>query len=306
MGQASILRPPRVYEDPELYNFIHKYVVLNLPAERRFYVSKDGGNDNQDGKSWDTPFLTVQKAIDKLVGGKGEWIFVGPGEYDEAVTIKDKSMISIYGVGPEGSVFIKPSAANSTALTINGSKTALADTLTDIALINLGCEGKGTGGGLYVQNNVLRVRIQRGKYEGGAFGVKLEGPASGGGFNGGVGDIRIEEAELAWTEDALYLKGTGDFSISQVRLLNCLLHGFSSRGVRSDGQKLLDLWILGNYFDRQEDDSEPTNEYILADVASSTGLVANNHFPAAAASAKISLATGVRKAGNAYTDGWAA
>lgn len=242
---------------------------------------------------------TIQEAVNLMV--ERDILFIGPGEYDEAVVIPiglDK--ITIMGAGNVGEIFIAPSAADSIAMLIEGSA---ANRTSDITLVNVGLEGDGTGGGLHVKGNIRRVRVQSCKCEGGAFAIKLESTIAA----GFVADTIIENCELTFTETALHMlaSGGGD-PVTQTRLLDCLLDNFSSRGVHVDASPVADLWIHGNRFCRQEDDSEPTNEYILADVANSTGNIAGNSFPANAASAKIVLAAGVRRCGNSYTDGWAA
>ena len=107
------------------------------------------------GKSWKTAYTTIQAAVNAAVAG--DLLSIAPGEYDEVVTLAAADVkIGMEAVGGPGSVYIKPSAADSIALTNNGS---------DNYFINIGMEGNGTGGGFL--NSGLRCRTFGGKYEGG-------------------------------------------------------------------------------------------------------------------------------------------
>lgn len=240
---------------------------------------------------------TIQLALDTMVAR--DILFLGPGGYDEAVVVPiGLENIAIVGSGNRGSVFINPAAANAVAMTIEGDTTRTQD----ITLVNVGLEGNGTGGGLHILGNIRRIRARECKIEGGTFAMKLESNA-----DGSLADLIFDDCEFCWTATAIHMLASGGGNpVTQTRILNSLLHNYTSRGIHVDTSPVADLWVHDNKFLRQEDDSEPTNEYILAAVATSTGNIAHNSFPAAAASAKISLATGVRRSGNSYTDGWAA
>ena len=71
-------------------------IIVNSIVPETFYVSTNGSDAN-DGKSWDTPFATLQKAIaeaEKLGGGD---IWVKSGEYDFGVEIELVEGVYIYG-----------------------------------------------------------------------------------------------------------------------------------------------------------------------------------------------------------------
>ena len=91
--------------------------------------------------------------------------------------------------------------------------------------------------------------------------------------------------------------------MTQTLLKKCNLHNYSDKCVFVDTVHSADLWLIENHFLRQEDGTEPTNEYVKADVASTTGVLQDNTFPAAEATAKIALAAGVIRSGNKFTDG---
>jgi hypothetical protein len=221
-------------------------------------------------------------------------IYIAPGAYDEAVVVPvTKPNISLIGVGGRGSVFLNPAAVNAVALTVKAS---------DVSLVNVGGEGNGSGGGLLVSDtsDLRRFRAYGCKFEGGAFAAKVR---SDGAANS-IGDVLLEGCELCWTETALLLQSiNGSDPVTQLRIINNLLHNFSSRGVHVDTVQVADLWMEHNTFARQEDGSEPTNEYVLANVGGTTGRLAGNHFPAAKATGKIVVDALVVKSGNFYTDG---
>lgn len=276
-----------------LYDGLQEFrggVVLAVPGTTH-YVKPDG-LDTNSGSSWGSAFKTVQKAIDAAVAG--DRILVAPGFYDQALVV-NKAKLVIEGVGGIGSVGMAPSAANGIGILIDG--------VSDVTLRNFGGEGKGTGGGLHVKGSAKtrRFRAVDGKYEGGAFAARIE---STGADPLTVGDTRLEYCELTWATTALHLKvsGAGD-PVTETLVRGCYLHDFSGRGVHVDTVHAPNLWLLDNWFQRQQNGDEPANEYVLAAVASTTGVLQGNRFPAAKATGKISVAAGVIKSGNWYSDG---
>lgn len=238
---------------------------------------------------------TIDKALDVM--RDRDVLFLGPGSHDEAVTVPvGLDNITIIGAGNKGDVSIAPSAANGIAMVIEGTTTRTQG----ITLINVGMEGKGTGGGLHVKGNIRRIRVQGCKCEGGAFGIKLESNASG-----AIGDTIIEDCELAWATTALHLlaSGGGD-PVTQTYLRNCLLHGFTADGVLTSGTFAADLWIVKNIFARQENGTEPT-QYLDIDDAGTTGFVAENSFATPTnATGKLAIASGVIWGPNGTEAGW--
>lgn len=78
-----------------LGNAIMKAGGVDQMDDSVYYVKKTG-NDNNDGLSWDTAFLTIQAACNKaryLPGtttidssnDRDKWIFVAPGQYNEQI-----------------------------------------------------------------------------------------------------------------------------------------------------------------------------------------------------------------------------
>lgn len=265
-----------------------------------FFFVKPSGNNNNDGKSWALAKATIQAAINAAV--ERDVIYVAPGDYVEALTMASKQGIILEAAGPPGSVSVAPTAANATALLITGTAGG-AGRARDILLRGIGLAGVGTGGGLHAKGNIRRVA---------AWGCKIEGAAAGLGFDvrlesdaaGSVGDCKLLGCELTWGDTALHFKvsGAGD-PVTETLVQDCHLHDFATRGVHVETTHTQNLWLHRNHFSRNQNGDEPANEYVLAAVASTTGQMQGNRFPAAKATAKISVAAGVIKSGNWYSDG---
>lgn len=227
---------------------------------------------------------TIQDMLDAMLDG--DIGFIGPGSYNEAVVWPiGLDRITLIGGGNRGDVAIAPSAANGIALVIEGTATRTQGN----TLVNIGLEGKGTGGGLHVKGNIRRLRFYNSKFEGGAFAAKLESNATG-----AIGDTIIEDCELAWCTTALHLlaSGGGD-PVTQTYLRNSLLHNFTADGVLTSGTFAADLWIVKNIFARVEAGTEPT-QYLDIDDAGTTGFVAENSFATPTnTTGKLAIAAGV-------------
>lgn len=231
----------------------------------------------------DAPVKTIQAAHDKAQAGDA--IVLSPADYDEAVTIT-KSNLTFVGMGGRGAVAVAPSAANGIAWTIEG--TAAART-SNVTLINVGGEGKGTGGGIHVKGNIRRMRFIGCKFEGGAFAVKLESTAAG-----SVGDTRIEDCEFAWATRGLDLvvSGAGD-AVTQTYVYRSLFHNLDTDHVRAATVETHNIWLVDNVFSRDQAGADPT-QYLELDVAGTDGYVAGNYFQTTVFStALFALATNV-------------
>lgn len=237
--------------------------------------------------SGDFRYSTVQAAVDGA--DAGDTIFIAPGSYDEAVTVS-KGLILV-GVGRRGVIAIAPSATNATALTVTGD---------NVTIMNLGCEGDGTGSGLHLQGDVDRFRAYGSKIEGGASAVKLESTAAG-----AVSDTRFVDCEFCWSGKGIHfvVSGGGD-PVTQTRVDGCLFHNLTTAGIHVDTTHTADLWVTNSVFANQEDGTAPT-DYILASVASTTGFVSGNHFATATnAAGVLTIATGVIWGPNGTEAGW--
>lgn len=74
-----------------------------------FVVSQAGkhnqavdGSDNNDGRDPSLPLLTVQKAIDNAVSGRGDIIMVSPGSYPENLSVSQKHYLTLMAWVPGG------------------------------------------------------------------------------------------------------------------------------------------------------------------------------------------------------------
>ena len=255
----------------------------------QWFVSSEHTGAFGRGDSFDHPLATIQAAVDAAAAG--DMIFIAPGDYDEAVTITDADIIVYIGCGGRGNVAVVPSATDGVAITISGTA---ANRAQDITLINVGGEGNGTGGGLYVYGNIRRIRAIGCKFEGGAFATKLESTAAG-----SVGDTQFRDCEFAWTTTALHLtvSGAGD-PVTNVYVKGCLFHNFTADGVLTSATFADGLWIDDNVFANQEGGTEPT-QFLDIDDAGTTGFVCNNVFATTVFStAKFAIAAGVIFANN--------
>lgn len=231
---------------------------------------------------------TIQDAVD--AADSGDVILIAPGSYDEAVTVTT-SGLTFLGVGNKGSIGIAPSATNAIAMTVDGTT---GTRVSGITLVNVGLEGNGTGGGLYVKGDIRRFRAFNCKIEGGAFAVTLESTAEG-----DVADTILAGNEFCWTTTAvsIVVSGGGD-PVTQTQIYGNMFHNYTTDGIVNSGAHSADLWIENNTFANQEDGTEPT-QYLDIAVANTTGLVTNNRFATTILDAtKLAIAAGVMWVGN--------
>lgn len=267
--------------------------VFIVAPTSKAYFGDLGNTFPADTDGAERLFSTVQGAVNAVSSGRGDAVIVCPGSYDEAVTVT-KSSFSIVGLGGRGNAGIAPSATNGVALTIDGT----AARTSDVTLVNVGCEGNGTGGGLYVFGNIRRIRVEGCKLEGGAFGAKFESTAAG-----SVADTRITDSELAWTTTGIHITVTGGGDpVTQTYIAGNHFHDTADQAILSDLVHTAALWIYDNKFSGNEDGTEPANDYVEASVADSTGEVAGNYVNAANAASAWNLATGIKAIGNHYIE----
>ena len=249
-----------------------------------------------DGKSWNSAFRTIQAAHDAALAG--DRVLIAPGDYDETVTIT-KDNLTFKGMGARGAVAVAPSAANGIAWVIDG--TTATGRVEEVQLINVGGEGGGTGGGLHVKGNVRRFRATGCKFEGGAFGAKIE---STGADPLTVGDTIIRDCEFAWTDRGIdiVVSGAGD-PVTQLRVEYCWFHNCAADGIRAITVHTTNLQVIGCQFDDDEAGTAPTGLYIDAQVASTTGIIAGCYFPVAVTGSKVLVAATTIVLGCYFTGG---
>lgn len=240
---------------------------------------------------------TIQAAVDAAAAG--DIIYIEPGEYDEQVTIaRAKSKLTLVGVGGRGSVFIAPSASNPTAMTIEAD---------DVTLINVGCEGSGTGKGLL--NRGRRTRLYGCKIEGGAMALQLTlgtDAQIGAGTHGKGDDVWVVECEFAHSDEGVRLTATDYGAVTQVRIVRCLFHDLAKAFEESGGSASIryrSLQIYDCVFDDLEDGSAPTAFILLNDDNANTGIVTRCSFPSAINSGKNLVSTALHWVSNYHTGG---
>lgn len=125
---------------------------------QKFYVSGTSGSDTAyDGLSWDTPFKTIQKAVDSCGNGRGDVIFVAPmpsAKYAENVVILDHQSIKIIAPwGPWTTRLRVSDATTKKAITpVGGTATAGCGFVVlsrDVEITGFGIDGGGGYCGIY-------------------------------------------------------------------------------------------------------------------------------------------------------------
>jgi hypothetical protein len=246
---------------------------------KRLYVSTTGTDRPSSGRGQRSPFQTITYALSRVLAG--DVIAIMPGSYDEQVTIAAaKSGISLIGLGNRGSVCIAPSGTNKTALTVSAD---------DVTLINIGCEGDGTGGGLVVSDDVARFRAYGCKLEGGALATKLIG----------VGDLLMDDCEYCWTASGLLFAVGAEGFCTQVKISRPRFHNCETvcAGLATNGG-VVNLDLSEGVFDNAEDGTPPT-DYIKIDRVGDTGIISGCRFATATnAAAVLTIAAGIMWVGN--------
>lgn len=233
---------------------------------------------------------SIQTAINAMAAG--DTLYIEPGDYDEAISIVTDNL-TLIGIGSRGAVAIAPSAANGIAVLIDG--TGAGGRVEEVTLINIGGEGKGTGGGLHVKGNIRRLRFAGCKFEGGTFGAKFESTA-----NGSVGDVIADDCEFAWTTSGVHITASGGGDpVTNLWLRHCTWHDCSAEWILSDVAHTTGLQVLAGVFAKEEDASAPVAGQIDVAVASSEGIFADCIFDLATmAIATLIIAAGIRWVGN--------
>lgn len=242
--------------------------------------------------------VSVQSVVDSAQ--PGDVVYVQPGEYDEAVTVpRAKSNLTIVGLGGRGAAFVAPSTANADALTI------LAD---DVTVVNLGCDGDGTGSG--VVNYGRRTRMHGCKVEGGANGLKATlGTVAqiAAGTHGKGDDCWYVDCEFAWNTNGVLIAASDYGAVTQLRFRECVFHDNSAADFEESGAsadiRFRDLDVHGCAFRRQEDGTEPAKHLSLDDDNGNTGVVSGCYFPTALDGGRNLVSTGLVWAGNLHTGG---
>lgn len=267
-----------------------------------------GASDGNSGTSLASPLLTVQRAVN--LASPGDVILVGPGEYDEAVTISRTggitgalSNLTIYGYGNRGAAFIAPSTTNAVGVTNHAD---------DVTIINVGLDGDGTGAGLINTGSRLRV-----------YGCKLEGDdiacqmtlgtvaQEAAGTRGVGADCLFDQnCEFAWATQGLLITCTDYGAVTELQIANSNFHDHSAasidESVGSGGSAAVlfqGLRINNCVFNDIQDGTAPTAFILLNDNNANAGIVTQCSFPTSLTSGDNLVSTALHWVSNYHTGG---
>lgn len=251
-------------------------------ASRDVWIRADG-NDSRAGRSAANAVLTMAAAAALVVAYRGDRIHVVGTLDEEAVIPYGTNGVTIIGDGPRGAATIAPAGTNKTALTNHG---------IDVALINLGLEGDGTGGGLV--NTGRRLSGAQCKIEGGALALHLKDGANG---QSDGADVTFEDCEIAWATRGVKLSRGFHGAVTQAKFKRCLFHNLSASHMEDgDGDVeglFRDLLVADSVFCNMEGGAEPTKFLLLNGSNANNGLVTRCTFPVALTSTKNLVSTAV-------------
>ena len=280
-------------------------VYNNSPNVPNFFFVDQGNanaSDTNDGRDPERPLTTIQKGVDKSTAGRGDIVFVMPGEYPETVTV-NKAQLSIIGLGGRGACSIAPTVAGAEGMQV---------TANDVTLVNIGVAGDDTADyALNVHGNGTGKNGKRFR----AYACKFEKPTGGTGVDCAVyldGDADYNTAdnwfidcEFAWSksgvlfDDSLYGFPTQQFFV------DCWFHNNSTvhMGLATVGG-VVNLVVKDCVFDDDEAGTAPT-DYIKVDRAGDTGIITGCRFSIATnASADLKIAAGIMWVANGTEAGW--
>lgn len=170
---------------------------LPLSGGETFFV--DPNQEEGDGSSPDSPFQSLQDAVDAAEGGRGDTIYVAPGTYDENIVITGKDYLSLVGmIGGYGRPDIAPAAG--IAVHVDNSQGVVLKNLRMVSADDHVCHIEGNG--FRIENCVI------------------DGDGNGA------------------TDAGLLLQGDGDddsYTASEGLVLNCLFRNLGGFGILFKG-----------------------------------------------------------------------
>ena len=104
-----------VYTKTEVYNKTEIDAALALQPADKLYVDNVRGSNNNDGRTVNTAFKTIQKAIDMVPVSYPTTIMLVPGEYQESIIIDNNKVIYFQGTS---NTEIKFKPANGSPITV--------------------------------------------------------------------------------------------------------------------------------------------------------------------------------------------
>jgi len=135
-----------------------------------WFVDTGTGSDDNDGKSPDLPFATIQAAINKTGDGKGDRIYVRNGAYAETLTVSTSH---------DDIMIIGESRANVVITGADDATDTMTVTADDCTFANLSFAGYDTGSDI----SLIKVtgdnnRIENCDFAGGEYHIEATGTAN--------------------------------------------------------------------------------------------------------------------------------
>ena len=229
-----------------------------------------------------------------MTSGRGDRLFVRPGDYTETEINVNIADAQIIGLGANGAVGITPGAGIP----------AMKVTANDVVLRNIRIEG--------VSDSDYGLSI--GDFSNGVLGVRVVGCLLRNGSHAtnpavviqGAGDLYIVGCDIAWAGIGIQFKGGSAGFPTQIFTLGNYFHNLSVQHLAqatiagpSDNGKVVSLNHISNKHDVLEDGSEPTGVWIELDHTGTSGLIEDNSFATATNdNAKFVIATHVHWVAN--------
>lgn len=267
-----------------------------------FYVDGSGialpggtlPNDLNQGTSQTSAFKTIGRALDAVVGGRGDLIVIAPASYDEAVVIdRSKGGVTLLGNGTQGSIGIAPSTAAAKALVNNADSVTLINIdMAGNTTATYGCFSTGS------QFRAINCKFEGTDTSGAACGV---GPGSvaqvAAGTAGNCGDVKFINCEFAWTYNGLAFVASDYGAATQVEVISPWYHNNSNTcvigvpGAFGIGS-VRNLNHKNGSLGRMEDGTAPS-DFVNVNTAFDTGIFCDN-FIAIATNAVADLKVGAK------------
>ena len=267
---------------------IAEIVGLAIPAGNDYYLDANGDN-NRSGRAFTSAVSTFTKALSLMTSGRGDRLFVRPGDYAESEINVDIADAQIIGLGANGAVGITPASAVE----------AMRITANDVVLRNLRIEG--------VSDSDYGLSI--GDFDNGVLGVRVVGCLLRNGSHAtnpaviihGAGDLYLVGNDIAWAGIGVQFKGGSEGYPTQIFTLGNHFHNLTAQWLAQavapgavDNGKVVNINLIANVFDNLEDGTAPTGVSIELDHTGTTGLVADNTFARSTnTSGAFAIASGV-------------
>jgi len=267
---------------------IAEIVGLAIPAGNDYYLDANGDN-NRSGRAFTSAVSTFTKALSLMTSGRGDRLFVRPGDYAETEINADVADAQIIGLGANGAVGITPASG------VKGMRITANDTV----LRNIRIEG--------VSDSDYGLSI--GDFDNGVLGVRVVGCLLRNGSHAtnpaviihGAGDLYLVGNDIAWAGIGVQFEGGSEGYPTQIFTLGNHFHNLTAQWLAQavapgavDNGKVVNINLIANVFDNLEDGTAPTGVSIELDHTGTTGLVADNTFARSTnTSGAFAIASGV-------------